>query len=164
MTATGTMLTTRQTLLNPNRNGWTKDGGGGGAPTKPLARRRSSGSTRGCTNDHTDGHIDNLARFVAPGRVVCQTPGGDDDPNADVLNAIAHTLESATRCAAAAGSKSSASPGVGSTATRSARSSPASHMNFIIANGVVVVPVYGTRNARLRPSACSAGGVSRTAG
>ena len=51
---------------------------------------------RGLRNDHTDGHIDVLARFVAPARIVCQSPSGADDPNADILEEIARTLEGLT--------------------------------------------------------------------
>lgn len=138
----GTILTTRQTLLNPNRNGWTKD-------QAEAALREAFGAKKviwideGLKNDHTDGHIDNIARFVAPGRVVCQAPAGPDDPNAETLNAIAAVLASATD---AAGRKLDVVriPGVGLYHNRLGDVSPASHMNFIIANGVVVVPVYGT--------------------
>lgn len=138
----GTILTTRQTLLNPNRNGWAKE-------QAEAALRDAFGAKQiiwideGLKNDHTDGHIDNIARFVAPGRVVCQSPAGDDDPNAETLQQIARTLESATD---ASGRKLDVVriPGVGEYKNAFGEISPASHMNFIIANGVVVVPVYGT--------------------
>ena len=138
----GTVLTTRQTLLNPNRNGWTKS-------QAEAALRLSLGAKsivwidEGLANDHTDGHIDNIARFVAPGRVVCQAPAGPDDPNASTLDAIARTLAAAHD---AHGHKLDVVriPGVGLYRNALGEISPASHMNFIIANGIVVVPVYGT--------------------
>jgi len=138
----GTILTTRQTLLNPNRNGWPED-------DAETALHEVFGATKiiwideGLKNDHTDGHIDNIARFVAPGRVVCQSPAGTDDPNADTLDAIAQTLQNATD---AAGRKLEVVriPGVGLYRNAIGEIAPASHMNFVIANGVVIVPVYGT--------------------
>ena len=138
----GTILTTRQTLLNPNRNGWTKEDAEA-ALGLAFGARKIIWIDEGLRNDHTDGHIDNIARFVGPGRVVCQTPAGDDDPNAQTLNEIAAKLESATD---AAGRKLTVIrlPGVGLYRNALGEISAASHLNFVIANGVVVVPVYGT--------------------
>ncbi len=138
----GTVLTTRQTLLNPNRNGWTKEQAEA-ALAEALGAHKVIWIDEGLANDHTDGHIDNIARFVAPGRVVCQAPAGADDPNAATLDAIARTLEAATD---ASGRKLEVAriPGVGLYKNALGGVSPASHMNFIIANGAVVVPVYGT--------------------
>jgi agmatine deiminase len=138
----GTILTTRQTLLNPNRNGWTKE------QAETALRDAFSAKAivwidEGLKNDHTDGHIDNIARFVSPGTVVCQSASGPDDPNRETLDAIAATLAAATD---AQGRKLTVVriPGVGLYRNALDAVAPASHMNFIIANGVVVVPVYGT--------------------
>ena len=138
----GTILTTRQTLLNPNRNGWTKEAAEQ-ALSQAFGARKVIWIDEGLKNDHTDGHVDNIARFVAPGRVVCQAPAGPDDPNAETLNAIAATLEKATD---ALGRQLEVIriPGVGLYRNALGDVSPASHMNFIIANDVVVVPIYGT--------------------
>ena len=138
----GTILTTRQTLLNPNRNGWTREDAER-ALAKSLGARKVIWIDEGLKNDHTDGHIDNIARFVAPGRVVCQSAAGADDPNRETLDAIAATLAAATD---ESGRKLEVIrvPGVGLYRNRLGEVAPASHMNFIIANGVVVVPVYGT--------------------
>jgi len=138
----GTMLTTRQTLLNSNRNGWSKDEAEA-ALREALGARKIVWIDQGLLGDHTDGHIDNIARFVAPGRIVCQAPAGDDDPNAATLVAIARTLEAATD---ASGCRPHVVriPGPGLYRNALGEISPASHMNFVIANGVVVVPVYGT--------------------
>jgi agmatine deiminase len=138
----GTVLATRQTLLNPNRNGWGRD-------DAETALRDAIGAKKiiwideGLLNDHTDGHIDNIARFVAPGRVVCQSPALNGDPNAAILDAIARALEAATD---SQGRRLEVIriPGVGNYINKLGDVTPASHMNFIISNGVVVVPVYGT--------------------
>lgn len=138
----GTILTTRQTLLNPNRNGWTKDGAEA-ALRQALGAKKVIWIDEGLKNDHTDGHIDNIARFVAPNVVVCQSPAGPDDPNAETLNAIAEALEHATD-ATGKTLEVVRIPGVGLYRNPHGEVSPASHMNFIIANDLVAVPVYGT--------------------
>jgi agmatine deiminase len=141
----GTLLTTRQTLLNANRNGWSEREAEA-ALHRAFGARKVIWLDEGLTNDHTDGHIDNVARFVAPGRVVCQSPAGADDPNAAILDDVARQLAAATD---AHGRKLDIVriPGPGLLANVTGEASPASHMNFVIANGVVVVPVYGTRSA-----------------
>lgn len=138
----GTILTTRQTLLNPNRNGWNKEQAEA-ALVEAFNAKKIIWIDEGLKNDHTDGHIDNIARFVGEATVVCQAPAGDDDPNAKTLDAIAGILEHSTD-ALGRPLKVFRIPGVGRYINPAGEISPASHMNFLIANGVVVVPVYGT--------------------
>jgi agmatine deiminase len=77
---------------------------------------------------------------------VCQSPYGADDPNADVLAEVARTLEAATD---ALGRRFELvrMPSPGRVVNELGDALPASHMNFVIANGVVAVPVYGTPSA-----------------
>jgi agmatine deiminase len=138
----GTVLTTRQTLLNPNRNGWSM-AEAQRALEQAFGARKCIWIDEGLKNDHTDGHIDNIARFVAPGVAVCQSPAGPDDPNAATLHAIADRLERETDADGRALSVHRI-PGAGYYMNSAGEIAPASHMNFVIANGVVVVPVYGT--------------------
>jgi agmatine deiminase len=138
----GTILATRESLLNANRNGWS-EGQAEAALRQAFGARKIVWLERGLRNDHTDGHIDVLARFVGPARVVCQSPCGADDPNADILEEITRTLESATD---ASGRRIEIIrvPSPGLVVNELGEVAPASHMNFVIANGVVAVPVYGT--------------------
>ena len=138
----GTILATRQTLLNENRNGWT-EAQAEAALREAFGAKKIIWIDQGLLNDHTDGHIDTLARFIGKSRIVCQSPAGDDDPNAGVLNAIARTLEAATD---ASGRKLEIIriPSPGRVLDDTGAVSPASHVNFVIANGIVVMPIYGT--------------------
>lgn len=131
----GWILTTRQCLLNPNRNpDWTE-------ATAEAALRRSLHCERvlwlenGLCNDHTDGHVDNLARFVAERDVVCQTASGADDPNAALYDTIAAELRNQ-------GLRVHPIPSPGRIGDDAGAVMPASHMNFIIGNETVVVPIY----------------------
>ena len=139
----GTILTTRRTVLNANRNVWSE------AKAEAVLKDAFGAEKiiwldEGLTNDHTDGHIDNIARFAGPGRVVCQSPAGPDDPNAEILDNIARVLENVTD---AGGRKLDVIciPSPGLVLNDLGEPAPASHVNFVIANGVVVMPVYGTR-------------------
>jgi len=141
MDGEGTLITTRQCLLNKNRNpDW--DG-----PQAEAALKRALGVEKiiwldeGLANDHTDGHIDNLARFIAPGRVVCQAPYGADDPNAEALNKIALALKAA-RDALGRQLEVTALPSPGLVMDEDGDAMPASHMNFVIGNTTIVVPIY----------------------
>ena len=142
----GTFLATRETLLNANRNGWT-EAQAEAALHDALGARKIVWLDRGLRNDHTDGHIDVLARFIGARRVVCQTPSGADDPNTDILEEIAQTLERATdACGQPFEVIRIPSPGL--VLDDVGEILPASHLNFVIANGIVAVPVFGTLGAQ----------------
>lgn len=133
----GTFLTTEQCLLNPNRNpGFDKE-----EVEKRL--RRDLGATRlvwlgdGLINDHTDGHVDNLARFVGPNRVAIPE-ATTDDPNAGAYADAAEILLNSDLEVIAV-----PSPGL---VEMDGEIIPASYMNFYIGNAVVVVPLYGATN------------------
>lgn len=91
----GTLLTTEECLLNPNRN-----------PSLPRARietllerylgvRQIIWLPRGVFNDETDGHVDNLCCFVRPGEVVLTWCDDPDDPQYDISRAAYEVLRKA---------------------------------------------------------------------
>jgi agmatine deiminase len=142
----GTILTTRQCLLNANRNtGWT-DEVAEAELAKALGARKVLWLGDGLLNDHTDGHVDNLARFVAPGVVACPVAWGRGDPNDDVYAEVARALSEMTD-AEGRQIKILPLPSPGFVGDEDEKPIPASHMNFLIANGAVIVPTYGDETA-----------------
>ncbi|MBI3231954.1 MAG: agmatine deiminase family protein [Candidatus Doudnabacteria bacterium] len=92
----GLCLTTEQCVLNENRNlGKTKKD-----VEKYLADYLGVKKTiwlfEGLVNDHTDGHIDELARFVGPNKIVCGYEDNEKDENYAILKNNYETLEAAT--------------------------------------------------------------------
>jgi agmatine deiminase len=138
----GTVLTTRQCLLNRNRNpGWTQEAAEA-ALAEALGARKVVWLGDGLLNDHTDGHVDNLARFVAPGVVAIPVGFGFGDPHARIYDAAARDLAAASD-AAGRTLKVVRIPSPGRIAGEDGVAVPASHMNFIIANRAVIAPTYG---------------------
>jgi len=139
----GTALTTRQCLLNENRNPGMDQAAIEDGLRDALGIERVLWIDEGLVNDHTDGHIDTLARFVAPGVVVCMEPREDDDPNREVLGAIARQLQQMTDTR---GRRLEVvrMPSPGRVVDSAGRVMPASYANFYIGNRTVVVPTYGT--------------------
>jgi agmatine deiminase len=135
----GTVVTTEQCLLNPNRNQLTRE------ETErklldDLGFERVVWLGSGLMNDHTDGHVDNLARFVAPGRVAIPM-AAKDDPNEAVYKDAAKRLGAARLDIVSL-------PSPGRITDEDGDVIPASYMNFYIGNAVVVVPQYGAANDR----------------
>lgn len=141
----GTVLTTRQCLLNPNRNGDWTEAKAEAALAEALGARKVLWLGDGLLNDHTDGHVDNLARFVAPGVVACPIAWGENDPNAEVYDAVARDLLAMTDAEGRA-IRVLRIPSPGRIEDED-EVIPASHMNFLIANGAVIVPTYGDERA-----------------
>src|SRR5262249_33108464 len=100
----------------------------------------------GLMNDHTDGHVDNLARFCAPGVVACPMAYGKDDPNAAAYDAAARTLAGMSD-AEGRPLKGVRVPSRGRILDDDGQPVAASHMNFLIANRAVITPLYDDETA-----------------
>lgn len=136
---TGLCVTTEQCLLNRNRNP--------SLTREDIAVRlhQSLGIERllwlgdGLAGDHTDGHVDNLARFVGEGRVAIPVAAGDDDPNAAIY------ADARARAEAFGDVEIVDLPSPGRVEI-DGEIAAASYMNFYIGNSTVVVPTYGNPN------------------
>jgi len=135
----GTVLTTEQCLLNPNRNVLTREEVEERL-LDDLGFERVVWLGTGLMNDHTDGHVDNLARFVAPGRVAIPT-AAKDDPNEAVYKSAARRIGEAHLDIVTL-------PSPGRITVEDGDIIPASYMNFYIGNAAVIVPQYGSPNDR----------------
>jgi len=136
----GTCLTTEQCLLNKNRN-------------PHMSRREieeflkdSLGVDQviwlgqGIVGDDTDGHIDDIARFVNPATIVCIVEENSKDTNYSLLQQNLERLQAA-RDQNDHKLSIVPLPCPGPVYYEGARL-PASYANFYIANGVVLVPLF----------------------
>ncbi len=92
----GTLITTEECLLNPNRNPEL----GREAQTQLLADYLGIDKViwlpAGCYQDETDGHVDNLCCFIAPGVVALTWTDDESDPQYAISRQALEILEHAT--------------------------------------------------------------------
>ncbi|MGH6787569.1 MAG: agmatine deiminase family protein [Novosphingobium sp.] len=131
----GLVVTTEQCLFDPNRNPALSRTDIEVRLARDLGFEQVLWLGDGLVNDHTDGHVDNLARFVAPGVLALPRATGADDPNSAIY------AEAKAR-AEAFGVAVREVPSPGRVET-DGRIEPASYMNFAITSHLVVVPTYG---------------------
>jgi len=134
----GAAVTTTDCLLNPNRNASLNKAEIEARLYMDLGIERLLWLGDGLGNDHTDGHVDNLARFVGINHLVIPEARNTDDPNAAVYADARERSE-------AFGYKVTPLPSVGRF-EQDGEPVPASYMNFYIGNTTLVVPTYGSRH------------------
>jgi agmatine deiminase len=146
----GTVMTTEQCLLNPNRNPHLSRDEIERRMHEALGTTHTIWLPGGIVGDDTDGHIDDIARFTAPDRVVAVAPPRGH-PDHDVLS---QNLEALRDARDEDGGRIELielpapdpiqyhfpadrfGPG-------GVNPVPASYANFLIANGSAFVPVFG---------------------
>jgi agmatine deiminase len=144
----GTLLVTEECLLSAQqcRNpGLTREGYEQ-VFARYLGIRKTIWLARGCAGDDTHGHIDDIARFVAPATVVLACESNADDENFASSQENLHRLESATdadgrplRVLQLPMPKPVVFEG---------QRLPASYANFYIANRTVLVPTFNDPHDR----------------
>jgi agmatine deiminase len=135
---TGTVLTTEQCLLNPNRNPAMSRGdiertlcdylGASAVIWLPFGHSLDTGPAG------TDGHVDGVSQWVAPGRVLLELPSDPASSEYDRSRANLAALESARVADGGAVDVVALDPGT---------DSQVSFANHYLANGAVIVPVNG---------------------
>jgi agmatine deiminase len=140
----GTLLTTESCLLHPNRNPSLTRADIEDYLRAYLGVRKIVWLGDGIVGDDTDGHIDDLARFVDPTTVVCAVEEDPADVNYELLQENFHRLGTMTD---QDGQPLRIVPlPMPSPVEYKDNRLPASYANFYIANGVVLVPTYQCPN------------------
>lgn len=139
----GTVLTTEQCLLNRNRNPSLNKEKIESYLKEYLGVSKVIWLKEGIAGDDTDGHVDDIARFVNPTTVLCAY---EDDPDDENYLPLKQNYELLCRETDQDGLPLTVIklPMPGKVGAQ--RRLPASYANFYIGNDVVMVPIFGHRN------------------
>jgi agmatine deiminase len=137
----GTVLTTEECLLNTNRNPELGRGEIEDYLNKYIGAESVIWLKRGLSGDETDGHVDNIACFAAPGKIIIQVCDDPQDENYEITQENLRVLENVTD---AKGRKLEIiqiqqPPRVDGEDGRLTLS----YLNFYFVNGGIILPVFG---------------------
>lgn len=140
----GCVLTTEQCLLNQNRNPGLERGDIERCMRDHLGVGKVLWLGEGIAGDDTDGHVDDIARFVDAGTIACAV---EDDSGDENFHPLRENLERLRGMVDVTGRpfRIVPLPMPGPVEFEGDRY-PASYLNFYIGNGIVVVPVFGHEN------------------
>ena len=144
----GCLITTESVLLNPNRNPGLNRSEIEEKLCYYLGVEKIIWLKNGLKGDDTDGHIDDLARFVSERTIFVTVASDRDDPNYETLQENWHILKEATDV--------NGKPfevielplpktRIEGTTVDGSEYVPASYANFYVANRCVLVPTYDER-------------------
>lgn len=137
----GTLLTTKECLLNPNRNPDLTAEEITNHLKKYVNIEQIIWLNRGLSGDETDGHVDNIACFAAPGKVLLQVCKDSADENYHITQ---ENLEILTNARDARGRKLEIIP-IPQPPKRveAGKRLTLSYLNFYFVNGGIILPVFG---------------------
>lgn len=141
----GVCLTTRSCLLSQHRNPEMTQDEYERALHEQLGVKHVCWLEGGMKDDHTDGHIDTIARFTSDGTVLCNVEEDEADPNHATLH---HNLQLLQNMRDHEGQPFEIvelptprkKPRIGG------KRLPLSYANYYVGNGFVAVPTYGDEN------------------
>ncbi len=138
----GTMLTTKQCLLNKNRNPDMSQVEVERHLEEYFGIQKVLWLGDGIEGDDTDGHVDDIARFVGPTLVAACVEDDPNHPNHEALDTNLRILQTATD-AHNRPIRVVELPMPRDVMGDEGKPLPASHANFLITNGVVLMPTFG---------------------
>jgi agmatine deiminase len=141
----GTVLTTKQCLLNKNRNPHLSQEQIEEKLKRFLGLSNILWLDEGIEGDDTDGHVDDITRFVNPGRILTVVETDKSDANYAPLKNNADKLRS-MRDQDGNPFEVIELPMPDKWVEGPFGRSPASYANFLVANNCVLVPVYSAPN------------------
>jgi agmatine deiminase len=141
----GTLLTTKQCLLNGNRNPRLNQNEISSYLEEYLGATNIIWLESGIAGDDTDGHIDDIARFVSKDKIVCMLEEDSTDENYPALKQNYQILKKAKDQDGKDFKLISISMPKRRVQSKESRL-PASYANFYIGNSAVIVPTYNDKN------------------
>jgi agmatine deiminase len=137
----GTLLTTEECLLNPNRNPDLTREQIETYLKQYLNIQKVIWLKRGLSGDETDGHVDNIACFAAPGKIIMQTC---DDPSDENYNITLENLEILNNSTDAKGRKLEIIQiNQPPRADYEGERLTLSYLNFYFVNAGIILPTFG---------------------